>query len=248
MDNTARFAGKGEIYAKARPGYAAELFEYIKNTLRIPERSMFADIGSGTGIFSEQLLTSGYRVYAIEPNADMRKKAEEKLAAYQDFISVDGTDSNTTIPDQSVDCITTAQAFHWFDADAFKKECRRILKPYGKVLIVYNTRDESAECNRALADCHRRYCPDFRGFSGGMNDKTCRAFFDDRCDVFCADNSQSYDRQGYIDRILSSSYSLREGDEGFVEYIAEINHLFDTFSNDGALIVPMQTVAYIGTV
>lgn len=81
-----------------------------------------------------------------------------------------------------------------------------------------------------------------------MNDKTCRAFFDDRCDAFCADNSQSYDRQGYIDRILSSSYSLREGDEGFAEYIAEINHLFDTFSNDGALIVPMQTVAYIGTV
>lgn len=248
MNNTTKFDGKGEVYAKARPRYALELFEYIKNTLQIPEGSVFADIGSGTGIFSEQLLNSGYLVYAIEPNMDMRKKAEEKLSAYQNFISVDGTDSNAAISNQGVDCITVAQAFHWFDAEAFKKECRRILKSYGKVLIIYNTRDESEECNKALADLHRKYCPDFQGFSKGMNDEKCRAFFDNQCDVFRADNSQSYDRQGYINRILSSSYSLSESDDGFAEYITEINHLFDVFSNDGTLIVPMHTVAYIGTI
>lgn len=248
MNNITKFDGKGEIYAKARPKYAVELFDYIKNTLQIPERSVFADIGSGTGIFSEQLLNNGYQVYAVEPNMDMRKKAEEKLSVYQDFVSVDGTDSNTAISNQSVDCIATAQAFHWFDAEAFKKECRRILKPYGKVLIVYNTRDESGDCNKAIADLHHKYCPDFQGFSKGMNDEKCRAFFDDKCDVFRADNSQAYERQGYINRILSSSYSLRESDDGFAEYITEINHLFDTFSNDGTLIVLMHTVAYIGTI
>lgn len=248
MNNTTKFDGKGEVYAKARPKYAGELFHYIKDTLQIPERSVFADIGSGTGIFSEQLLDNGYRVYAIEPNADMRKKAEEKLSVDQDFISVDGTDSNTTIPNQSVDCITTAQAFHWFNAQDFKKECCRILKPDGKVLIVYNTRDESAECNKALADLHRKYCPDFQGFSKGMNNEKCCAFFDGKCDIFRADNSQAYDRQGYTNRILSSSYSLSESDDGFAEYIAEINRLFDVFSNDGTLIVPMYTVAYVGTI
>lgn len=248
MNNTTRFDGKGELYAKARPRYAAELFDYIKNTLLIPEGSVFADVGSGTGIFSEHLLNNGYRVFAIEPNEDMRKRAEENLLVYQDFVSVDGSDINTSIPNQSVDCVTTAQAFHWFNADAFKKECRRILKSYGKVIIVYNTRDESAECNRALADLLRWYCPDFQGFSKGMSGEKCRAFFDEKCDVFCADNSQTYDRQGYINRILSSSYSLCEGDERFAEYIADINRLFDSFSNEGTLIVPMQTVAYIGTI
>ena len=247
INNTTKFDGKGEVYAKARPKYAVELFDYIRNTLQIPGKSVFADIGSGTGIFSEQLLNNGYHVYAIEPNADMRKKAEEKLSANQDFVSVDGTDCNTTIPDQSVDCITTAQAFHWFDAEKFKIECCRILKPGGKVLIVYNTRDESAECNRALAGLHRKYCPDFQGFSKGMNSEKCCAFFNNECDIFCVDNSQVYDRQGYINRILSSSYSLRESDDGFAEYIAEINRLFEAFSNDGTLIVPMHTVAYVGT-
>lgn len=78
MNNTTRFNGKAEIYAKARPGYSAELFDYLKNVLLISEGSVFADIGSGTGIFSEHLLHNGYRVYAIKPNADMRKKSGRK--------------------------------------------------------------------------------------------------------------------------------------------------------------------------
>ena len=130
MTHTNRFDGKGEIYAKARPKYATELFEYLKNVLNIPAGSVFADIGSGTGIFTEQLLGCGYKVYAVEPNDDM--------------------------------------------------------------LIYY--------------------------------------------------------RQGYIDRVLSSSYSLKEGNEGYTEYLKEINHIFDTFSVDNRIEVPMETVAYIGVV
>ncbi|MBQ9120861.1 MAG: hypothetical protein IJY12_00680 [Clostridia bacterium] len=75
MDNTTRFDGKGEIYAKARPKYAAGLLEYLKNTRSIPAGSVFADIGSGTGIFTEQLLNFGYTVYSVETNTDMRRKA-----------------------------------------------------------------------------------------------------------------------------------------------------------------------------
>ena len=78
MNNTHRFDGKSEIYAKARPKYAPELFVYLQNTLHIPAGSVFADIGSGTGIFTEQLLDCGYYVHAVEPGEDMRKKAEEK--------------------------------------------------------------------------------------------------------------------------------------------------------------------------
>ena len=108
----------------------------MKESLHISEDCVIADIGSGTGIFSRQLLHNGYNVYAVEPNADMRKKAEEMLSEYQGFVSVDGMDSNTNLPDKSMDHVTAAQAFHWFDADAFKKECRRILKPDGKIIIV----------------------------------------------------------------------------------------------------------------
>ena len=248
MDHTNRFDGKGELYAKARPKYAAELFAYLKNSLNIRQDSIFADIGSGTGIFTEQLLHCGYKVFAVEPNGDMRRKAEEKLSGNSRFTSVGGADRDTGLPEQSVDHIVTAQAFHWFDVDAFKKECRRILKPNGTVMIVYNTREESAACNKALADLHRRYCPQFEGFSKGMNEEKCRAFFDGRCEIFRADNSLTYDRGGYVSRVLSSSYSLREGDENYAEYLEEINKLFDMFAIDGAITVPMFTVAYIGSI
>ena len=248
MNNTTRFDGKGEIYAKARPSYATELLDYIKNTLKIPKGSVFADIGSGTGIFTEQLLHYGYPVYAVEPNADMRKKAEEKLSKNKNFTSVHGADSNTSLLDESIDFITVAQAFHWFDADAFKKECKRILKPNGKVIIVYNSRDEGAAPTKALAELRRKYNPEFHGFSNGISDEKCCAFFDGNCEIFRADNSQSYDRQRYINRVLSSSYSLRDSDERYEEYLKEINSIFDAFSVDGLLTVPTYTVAYIGTV
>ena len=92
MDHTSRFDGKGEIYAKARPKYAAELFGYLKNTMNIGAGSVFADVGSGTEIFAEQLLECGYKVFAVEPNGDMRKKAEEKLSRNENFVSVSGSD------------------------------------------------------------------------------------------------------------------------------------------------------------
>lgn len=246
MNHTTRFDGKGEIYAKARPSCAIELFDYMKNTLNIPQGSIFADIGSGTGIFTKQLLDRGHLVYAVEPNEDMRKKAEEKLFENKNFTSVCGTDSNTCLPDESVDFITVAQAFHWFDAEAFKKECKRILKSNGKVFIVYNSRDEDTAPTKALAVLCRKYDPKFHGFSNGISDKKCCAFFDNNCEIFRADNRQIYDRQGFIDRVLSSSYALRDRDEGYEAYLKEINAIFDTFALNGLLTVPTYTIAYIG--
>lgn len=246
MNNTKRFDGKGELYAKARPKYAEELFDYLKNTFNINSGSVFADIGSGTGIFSEQLINCGYTVYAIEPNEDMRKKAEEKLGGCENFHTVNGTDKNTSLPEFSVDYITAAQAFHWFDVSAFKKECRRILKPGGKVMLIYNSRDTEAECTKALAKIRRKYNPDFHGFSNGISDDACKAFFDYQCDVLKWDNSLTYNRQGYVDRLLSSSYSLNESDSKYEEYIADIYTLFEHFSTGGKITVPTNTVMYYG--
>ncbi len=247
-DHTNRFDGKGEVYAKGRPSYADRLFAYMRDTLHITAGSVLADIGSGTGIFTQQLLDCGCKVFAVEPNRDMREKAEEKLSRNKNFISVDGSASRMGLPDHSVDLITAAQAFHWFEPEAFRRECRRVLKPGGKVMIVYNFRDEKADCTKALADLQRRYNPGFREFSNGMNDETCKAFFTEPCQICRTDNTQSYDRQGYIDRVLSSSYSPKEGDDGYGEYLREVCEIFDTFSEDGRIVVPADTVAYIGAV
>lgn len=246
MGNTTRFDGKGEIYAKARPTYAAALLAYLQNHLLVPAGAVFADIGSGTGIFTKQLLACGYTVYAVEPNADMRRKAEETLGGYDGFHSVTGVDSDTTLPNNSVDYITVAQAFHWFDAAAFKQECQRILKPGGRVFLIYNSRIPDAACTQAISALYSRYSAEFHGFSNGIGDEACRAFFHNDCEVLHWDNSPVYDRQSFVDRMLSSSYSLQGDDPRFEAYIGAINDLFDRFAVDGKITVPTNTVAYIG--
>ncbi len=248
MNNTNRFEGKGEIYAKSRPKYAAGLFDYLKNTLNAESGSVFVDIGSGTGIFAEQLLNCDYKVFAVEPNGDMRKKAEEKLSGNNNFVSVNGNDGNMILPDKSDDFVTAAQSFHWFDSETFKKECKRILKPGGKAILVYNMRDEKADCTKALAKLRYKYNSEFHGFSNGINSETCIDFFNGKCSIYRADNTQTYDRQGYINRVLSSSYSLKESNIGYAEYLKEINAIFNTFSADNLINVPTETIAYVGEV
>lgn len=248
MNHINRFDGKGEIYAKARPKYANEFFDYWIDTLHIPTGSVFADIGSGTGIFTEQLLHCGYRVYAVEPNDDMRRKAAEKLSQNKNFISVNGNDHHMNLPDQSIDFLTAAQAFHWFDPEQFQKECRRVLKPGGKVFILYNSRDETADSVKALSQLRYRYNPDFHGFSNGISNEACIAFFGGNCKIYRAKNDQTYDRQAYLNRVLSSSYSLTEDDQRYPEYLKAIHNIFDAFSVDGFITEPVNTVAYMGEV
>lgn len=248
MDHTHRFDGKSDIYEKIRPAYADGLFAYFADTLHIPADSVVADIGAGTGIFTKQLLSCGYTVFAVEPNRDMREKAEKALSDNARFHSVCGTATDTTLPVGSVDLVTAAQAFHWFPPEEFRRECRRILRPDGMVMLVYNTRDKGADCTKALAEVYRTYNPTFHDYSNGISDEKCRAFFDGACDVYRADNRQIYDRQGYIDRALSSSYSLKEGDKDFAAYVKALGDIFDRYATDGHITVPTDTVAYIGKV
>ncbi len=156
----------------------------------------------------------------------MRIKAEEKLKDNKNFTSVVGCEKDVNLPSSSVEYITVAQAFHWFNSAAFKKECKRVLKPNGKVIIVYNFRINDAPCTKVLSTLRHKYNPDFHGFSNGVTDKTFIDFFDGKCNIFRSDNSLSYDRKAYVNRVLSSSYSLKEDDPRYKKYLAEINDIF----------------------
>src|SRR4051812_6350203 len=99
-----------------------------------------------------QLLARGFTVNGVEPNDDMRIVAEPTLKADSRFISVKATAENTTSNDNSLDLITVAQAFHWFDIEQFRLECQRILKQDAKVALVWNSRDGSSEINKESAE------------------------------------------------------------------------------------------------
>ena len=138
MDNTSRFSGKADSYQAARPGYPPELAGYLADLGM--KGSQVADIGAGTGIFSRFLLEKlDCTVWAVEPNEEMRGKAEEELRDVPRFFSVKGTAEATGLDSQSVSFVTAAQAFHWFSPKAFREECLRILRPNGVAVLVWNS-------------------------------------------------------------------------------------------------------------
>lgn len=250
MDTTKKFDERAKDYTVSRPSYAIELIDYLYDNYDISKLSIIADIGSGTGKFAKHLLERGCEVYCVEPNEDMRSVAEGELCEYINFHSVQGDAENTMLEDRFVDCITVAQAFHWFDVTKFRKECSRIINDGGKVFLIWNVRDNSDLVNQELYKIYSRYCPNFKGFSGGIvqDDQRIKEFFDGEYDYVSFDNPLYFDKEKFIARSLSSSYSLRDGDSEYEEYIESLSAIFNKYSNNGTVTIGNQSVAYIGTI
>jgi len=241
------FSGKAEIYSKNRPSYPDELFHFLSH--HIIEGSLVADIGAGTGIFSKLLLENGYSVIAVEPNEEMGKIAIEILDPFPLFQFVFGTAENTGIKEHSIDLVTAAQAFHWFDSKAFKKECQRVLKKGGKVALIWNKRDESNPFIQAYEEINKKLCSSFKGFSSGIKTKEIQCFFkDENCEIFTFSNINKIDEKGFIGRALSSSYAPQKEDDNYNIYQSKLRELFKKFEKDGFVEFPIITALYFGEV
>lgn len=250
--NEDRFTGRADIYAKYRPTYPDSFIEYLYSQAGFQEGSIIADIGSGTGILTKLLLGKGSNVYGVEPNADMRKTAGQELAQYKNYVCVPASAESTGLNDRSIDFVTAAQAFHWFDRQKFKAECQRILKENGKAVLVWNSRDMASELVQRCDELNRAYCPDYKGFSGGADHVSPGAFSDFfkdgvyECVVF--QNDLMFDLDGFIGRSLSASYAPQEGAADHKPYVTGLKQLFEKHADSGILRMPNLTRAYIGCV
>jgi len=242
MTNITKFNGKSIVYSKFRPDYPNELIMDMISENKLKEDSIVADIGSGTGIMTKKLLDHGFKVFAVEPNTEMRKVAEDKLEKYKHFIPVEGSAENTTLLKSSVDFITVAQAFHWFDLKRFQKECQRILKIDGKVAIISNER-MTTSINQEIEVAYKRFCPDFNGFSNGLNNsqEIYDRFFKENYSVKIYENPLSYNKNDFIGRHLSSSFSLTKDDKYYPNLVEALSSIFEKYSKNGIVAVPNLT-------
>ena len=194
------FARSAEAYEVGRPGYPAAALE----PLGITSGMTVLDLAAGTGKLTRALAGSGATVIAVEPVAEMRAALPESVEA------LDGTAESLPLPDGSVDLVTVAQAFHWFDGPAALREIHRVLNPGGRLALLWNRREEDEPVNRAidgLIEPYRMGTPTLRGDAW-------RAAFD-RTSLFgplsehVFENEQVLDADGLAARICSISFIAR---------------------------------------
>ena len=135
-DSKERFSNRVDAYIAARPRYPQGIIAHLKHEIGFEPNWTIADVGSGTGISTQLFLENGNTVYAIEPNTPMRQAAEKSLASFAEFHSVNASAEATTLPDDSIDLVVAAQAFHWFDIDKSKVEFKRFLRPTRFALLM----------------------------------------------------------------------------------------------------------------
>lgn len=248
-DPTRRFSNRVEDYIKHRPSYPRALVALLEEECGLTREAVVADVGSGTGILSELFLSAGVRVYGVEPNREMREAGEQLLAAYENFVSVDGRAEATTLEDNSVDFVTAGQAFHWFDPASARREFRRILKDGGWAVLVWN--DRRTEGTPLLAEYERlllEYGTDYKEVSSKWAEgKSIKALFgpsEVRTKTF--DNEQVLDFDGLKGRLMSASYAPVPGHPNHEPLMRELAALFERHQRDGRVVVEYDTKVFYG--
>jgi SAM-dependent methyltransferase len=248
-DPTHRFSDRVADYVRFRPSYPAGVIDTLRSAGLLGSDKIVADLGAGTGIFTTLLLPHAARVFAVEPNAPMRAAAEATLGGDPRFVSVAGTAEATTLPDRSVDLVTAAQAFHWFDVPRARVELRRILRPGGAVALVWNER--LTDTTPFLADYEallRRRATDYATVNhANLRAQDLAPFFGPGGHVLERfDYRQDFDLAGLTGRLLSSSYAPATGQPGHEAMRRELGEIFARHQQDGRVAFVYQTKLYWG--
>ena len=245
---TSRFSDRVENYVRYRPGYPAEVLRVLRDECRLSASDVVADIASGTGIWSRMLLENGNRVFGVEPNAEMRQAGERLLAEFDRFISLPGAAEATTLPDESVDFVTAAQAAHWFDRERARREFVRILKPGGWLVLLWNERLTNATAFlRAYEQLLLTFGTDYADVRHERTTEAVNEFFDplpfeER--VFAL--RQEFDYAGLEGRLLSSSYAPGPEHLQHRPMLRELRRLFDEHADAGRVSFDYNTRVYFG--
>ena len=240
------FDGLTGDYDRYRPRYATASLERIRGYAGHVAR--LADLASGTGILTRPLraVFPDALIVGAEPGDDMLAEAARATGPEHRIRWLGARAEALPFADGSLDLITAGQAVHWFDREAFYRECRRALRPGGTLAVLYNNRIEGS----AIAEVHEstleRVSPGYwRGYRDHDTDGELRNHPATR-DVERRRDAWSWDRTpdefiGYIRSTSHCKAALRVRPED--ELLAEIHAAIAPLADGGGLLrVPYETV------
>lgn len=216
-----------ETYERGRPSYPDAAVDLVAGLGAGPGRTV-VDLGAGTGKWSRLLAARGARVVAVEPVAAMR----EALTTTSPGVEViDAPAEEVPLPNASVDVVTGAQSFHWFEHRRALAEAARLLRAGGALALLWNEREQSvpwvAELGR-IVHAPRSGVPsydedlDWRALvseGGSFTPLEHRSF----------SHAQALDEAGLLDRVSSTSYIAVLPDEQRSALLDEVRALVAGF-------------------
>jgi SAM-dependent methyltransferase len=243
-----RFTGLAGLYARCRPDYPAATLDLIQSRCGLTPDSLLVDVGCGTGISSRLFAARSVPVVGIEPNDDMRARAEaepgpagQPAPRYQR-----GTAEVTGLPDSCADAVLAAQAFHWFRPDDALREFWRILKPAGWTVLMWNERDESDPFTAAYGDVLRT-APETARIEGNRaraGEALLASPLFQAGERIAFGHTQVLDEEGLLGRAFSASYAPRQP-AAAERFAASMREVFRRFERDGRAALRYETSLYL---
>lgn len=125
-DLAAHFGAAADDYERGRPEHPPEVIALIARELGLERGAPVLDLAAGTGKLTAGLVAAGLDVIAVEPLAGMRERLAERVPG---AMALEGRAEAIPLADESVEAVTVADAFHWFDPEPALAEIRRVLRP-----------------------------------------------------------------------------------------------------------------------
>ncbi len=244
----AAFSTKVADYEASRPDYPEALFAMLAAEGALAAGATVADVGAGTGLLTRGLLQHGWTVVAVEPNAGMRRAADRRLGGMAGYRSVEGSAESMPLAESSVDLVTAAQAFHWFDIERSRAEFLRVLKPAGRVALIWNDRVPEDPVNEALDAMSARHGGARREAlaAHAESDNVPRFFGAGSWRQFSWPHAHRLSEEGFLALVFSRSYIPGRDTPGGREVAARVREIFRRLAVCDAVEVRYRTVAVLG--
>jgi SAM-dependent methyltransferase len=130
------FGQVADVYDRSRPSYPAAAVQWLIGS----DLRRVLDLGAGTGKLTAGLAAAGHDVVAVEPDARMLQVLRDSIPEVDARL---GDAEAIPLATADVDVVAVGQAFHWFDLDAAMAEIARVIRPYGRLAVVWNVRNAS---------------------------------------------------------------------------------------------------------
>jgi SAM-dependent methyltransferase len=220
------FASVADAYERGRPEYPPAAVGAIAAELGLGPHATVLDLAAGTGKLTRALLAAGIEVLAVEPQAPLREKLAARVGAER---VREGLAEAIPLPDASVDAVTVADAFHWFDQAAALAEIRRVLRPGGGLAVLTTIPDwRGASWADELGKVMQRGRPEHPGFDGPSWQDAVRAAggWTPPREIRIT-SSRATDAQAIVDYMASVSWIAAMADAQRAETLARLGALVE---------------------